>query len=99
MLTIKITGELDHHSAEKMRNQIDRKILSSKAKEITFDLSETTFMDSSGIGVLLGRYKLFALRKLYISGATGSVDRVLRLSGVYSLMPERSKENEKQHVS
>ena len=96
MLTIKITGELDHHSAESLRKQIDQKILSSSDKEIIFDLSGTTFMDSSGIGVLLGRYKLFAVRKMYISGATGSVDRVLKLSGVYSLMPKKEmNKNEK----
>lgn len=89
MLIIKIEGELDHHSAESFRKQIDKKILSSSDKEILFDLSQTTFMDSSGIGVLLGRYKLFALRKMFISGARGSVDRVLKLSGVYSIMPKR----------
>jgi anti-anti-sigma regulatory factor len=46
-------------------------------------------MDSSGVGVLLGRYKLFALKKMYIYGAKGSVDRVLKLSGVYLLMPKK----------
>ena len=89
MLTIKIEGELDHHSAPIMREDIDKKIMSSKDKEIVFDLSKTTFMDSSGVGVLLGRYKLFALRKMYIFGAKGSIDRVLRLSGVYKLMPKK----------
>ena len=89
MLTIKIEGELDHHSASFLRESIDKKIMSSNEKEIVFDLSETTFMDSSGVGVLLGRYKLFALRKMYIFGAKGSIDRVLRLSGVYKLMPKK----------
>lgn len=89
MLTIKIEGELDHHSASFLRESIDKKIMSSNEKEIVFDLSETTFMDSSGVGVLLGRYKLFALKKMYIYGAKGSVDRVLKLSGVYLLMPKK----------
>lgn len=92
MLTIKIEGELDHHNAEFLRESIDKKIMSSKDKEIVFDLSKISFMDSSGVGVLLGRYKLFALRKMYISGAKGSVDRVLKLSGVYSLMPKKEEE-------
>ncbi len=91
MLIIKIEGELDHHCASEMRESIDKKIMSSKEKQIVFDLSKTTFMDSSGIGVLLGRYKLFALRKMFIFGATGSVERVLKLSGVYQLMPKKEE--------
>lgn len=91
MLIIKIEGELDHHCAEGLRESIDKKIMSSSEKEIVFDLSSVTFMDSSGVGVLLGRYKLFALRKMFISGAKGSVDRVLKLSGVYQLMPKKEE--------
>ena len=45
-------------------------------------------MDSSGIGVLLGRYKLFATKKLYITGAGESIDKVLKIAGVYTLMPK-----------
>ena len=92
MLRIKFEGELDHHGAKGLRESIDKKIMSSKEKEIVFDLSDVTFMDSSGVGVLLGRYKLFALRKMFIFGAKGSVDRVLKLSGVYQLMPKKEEE-------
>lgn len=86
-LKLKLMGELDHHSAEKMRKKLDREIISSGAETIIFDLSGLTFMDSSGVGVLLGRYKLFATRKLYITGANESIDKVLRIAGVYSLIP------------
>ncbi len=88
MLELKLTGELDHHSAEKIRKKIDNEIISSKAQTIIFNLSELSFMDSSGIGVLLGRYKLFATKKLYIKGAKDSVKRVLQIAGVYTLIPE-----------
>ncbi len=87
-LKLKLMGELDHHSAEKMRKKLDKEILSSGAETIIFDLSGLTFMDSSGIGVLLGRYKLFATKKLYIIGANESVNKVLKIAGVYSVMPE-----------
>ena len=64
MLLLKLTGELDHHNAEKIRKKLDKEIISNGAQTVVFDLSGLTFMDSSGIGVLLGRYKLFALKKL-----------------------------------
>lgn len=87
-LKLKLVGELDHHNAEKMRKKLDKEILSNGAETVIFDLSDLTFMDSSGIGVLLGRYKLFATKKLYITGADENVDKVLKISGVYSLMPK-----------
>ena len=87
-LKLKLVGELDHHNAEKMRKKLDREILENGAETVIFDLSDLTFMDSSGIGVLLGRYKLFATKKLYITGAVESVDKVLKISGVYTLMPK-----------
>lgn len=87
-LKLKLMGELDHHNAEKMRKRLDSEILKSGADIIIFDLSGLTFMDSSGIGVLLGRYKLFATRKLYITGANQTVHKLLIMSGVYSVMPE-----------
>ncbi len=87
-LKLKLMGELDHHNAEKMRKKLDKEIISSGANTIIFDLSGLTFMDSSGIGVLLGRYKLFATKKLYITGAGENIDKVLKIAGVYTLMPK-----------
>ncbi|MBR6766143.1 MAG: anti-sigma factor antagonist, partial [Clostridia bacterium] len=92
LLLLKLEGELDHHSAEKMRKRLDSEILKSGADTVVFDLSALSFMDSSGIGVLLGRYKLFATRKLFIKGASESIDRILKMSGVYTLIPPYEKE-------
>ncbi len=86
-----LRGEIDHHSAPKVREEADRAILKSGADKVIMDLSNVTFMDSSGIGVLLGRYKLFATRKIYITGATGNVDKLLKMSGIYTLMPKREE--------
>ncbi len=87
-MTIMLNGELDHHSAELFRNKLDREILSADDDTVILDFSNLTFMDSSGIGVLLGRYKLFATRKLYIANAKGSVDKLLKMSGIYTIIPE-----------
>ena len=87
-ILLKLEGELDHHSADDMREKLDREILSSGADTVIFDLSGLPFMDSSGIGVLLGRYKLFATRHLFLTGASGTVARLIKLSGISELMPE-----------
>ena len=56
-LTAQLMGELDHHAAVKVRGDIDDTMDSYGAKNLIFDFSRVTFMDSAGIGVVLGRYK------------------------------------------
>lgn len=91
-IKINLAGEIDHHSAKKIREELDRKILKSGAENVVLDLSRVSFMDSSGIGVLLGRYKLFATRKIYLQGANESIDKLLTMSGIYSVMPKKEVE-------
>ena len=56
-LTAQLMGELDHHAAAKVRGDIDDTMDRYGAKNLIFDFSRVTFMDSAGIGVVLGRYK------------------------------------------
>ena len=86
------SGELDQHSALAVRKELDATLSDGGVKRIEFDLSGVTFMDSSGVGVLLGRYRTVAARggTMGVYGAKGSVEKVLRMSGVYSLTTERS---------
>lgn len=60
-LTIFLPHELDHHSAEEIRKLSDRLVEKNHIKHIIFDFKETNFMDSSGIGVIMGRYKQISL--------------------------------------
>ena len=92
-LTVKLEGELDHHSAESIRSAIDREIESTGCERLTLDMEGVTFMDSSGLGVILGRYRLLNARggTLFISGANSSVERILRMSGLYSLIRKIEK--------
>lgn len=60
-LILTITEEIDHHSSEKIRKRADYEIQIHIPKKVTFDFSNVTFMDSSGIGMLIGRYKLVSM--------------------------------------
>lgn len=83
-----LSGELDHHSASKIRSSLDTAIDDSKVTELVLDMSQVTFMDSSGLGVILGRYKKLHERggTLKIIGADGHIKRIMKMSGVYSLI-------------
>ena len=84
-LTIFLPRELDHHNAEDIRKMSDHLIERKHIKHVIFDFKGTHFMDSSGIGMLMGRYRL-----LHYSGGRVSaihvndrVNRIMRLSGIY----------------
>ncbi len=77
-------GEIDHHSAEKIRKEIDNIILEERPKLIIFDFSNVKFMDSSGIGLVLGRYRIMSAfgGKVSVRGASQSISRLFTMSGV-----------------
>ena len=87
---VRLAGELDDRTAPEMRRQLDEIIERARFYKFVFDLSRLEFMDSTGIGVLLGRYKKLELRRVpaYIMLPDKSVDKVLTLSGIYKLMPK-----------
>jgi stage II sporulation protein AA (anti-sigma F factor antagonist) len=60
LLILKINGDIDHHTCEEIRSKIDKEIAIKNPKSILFDMEHVGFMDSSGIGVLIGRYKLIS---------------------------------------
>ena len=92
-LTIRLEGELDHHSAESIRTLIDNEIAESGCTDLILDMEGVTFMDSSGLGVILGRYRLLNSQggTLSICGANSTVERILRMSGLYSLIRKIEK--------
>ena len=84
-------GELDEYSAGEARGKIDRIIDEhSLSKSVVFDFANLSFMDSTGIGVLLGRYK--KLKRIgarsYISRPSFAVNKILQISGLYEVMPK-----------
>lgn len=87
-LIVKLSGELDHHSAEEVRNKIDDRIESTGYSKVILDFSNVNFMDSSGIGVVIGRYKRISMKKgeLCIANVQESVRRVFELSGMFKII-------------
>ena len=85
------SGEIDENSASKARMQIDGMLDgTSKFSSAIFDFSNTSFMDSTGIGMLLGRYKKLKKRGIpsYISNPSFAVNKVLQISGIYAVIPK-----------
>lgn len=61
LLILEVTEEIDHHTTEKIRRRADYEIERFSPKRIVFDFNKVTFMDSAGIGMLIGRYKLVTM--------------------------------------
>ena len=94
-LLAKLSGELDEYTAEYVRMSLDTVLgdlsVTGSAKLI-LDFENVTFMDSTGIGVLLGRYNKYAKHNIVIEikNATGHIDRILKMTGIYEIMPKIS---------
>lgn len=83
-----MSGELDHHSAEEVRYLIDSRIDCENINKLIIDFSGVTFMDSSGIGVVIGRYKKLKMKNgiVCVSNVKDSISRVFELSGMYKII-------------
>lgn len=87
-LCIKMPKEVDHHGAAGIRECADRLILDDKVKNIVFDFEDTTFMDSSGIGIIIGRYRKISCfgGKVYAINTSERIARLLKSSGLSSII-------------
>ena len=88
ILIIHLPKELDHHNCRNLRYETDLLLAENYINKVIFDFSKTEFMDSSGIGVLLNRYKQMAGSggKVAICGAGAQVKRILSMGGVSRLI-------------
>lgn len=87
-LVIRLNEELDHHNAIRIREKADKLIDRNNIKHIIFDFSGAGFMDSAGIGVIMGRYKkvIFIGGKTAVANVSTTIDRIFRLSGLYKII-------------
>ena len=88
-LIMSISGEIDHRYAVRIRNEADRRIVTYPDKHFVIDLTNVTFMDSSGIGVIIGRYKLIKSfgTSLSIVSSTPTLEKILAMSGIEKIIP------------
>ena len=86
-LIVRISGELDHHTATTLKEETDKNI-TEEIKNIIFDLSSLVFMDSSGIGFLMARYKKVSQKGgvAVIVSPTPQVKRILEMSGIMTII-------------
>jgi len=91
-LIIKIMEDMDHHSAQDLRQKIDYEIVRATVKNIVFDFANVNFMDSSGIGVVVGRYKNIQKLngKAAIVNANSKIMQIFEMSGVLKIIPAYS---------
>ena len=89
LLVLKITEEIDEHSTQEIRRKADYEMERYMPKRVIFDFDSVTFMDSAGIGLLIGRYKFANMigAKLEISNLTQSVRKIFEMSGILKLIP------------
>ncbi len=94
-LQVKLPAEVDHCQTNALREEIDRILQTEDVKILEFNFAKTEFMDSSGIGLLMGRYKLMRALggSVRIVHAGERIQKVLMLSGIHKII-QIEKENE-----
>lgn len=93
-LVFEITEEIDHHTTEIIRRKMDNEITKYMPRKIVFDFNQVTFMDSAGIGMLIGRYKMVKMLggSAELVHVKPSIKKIFEMCGVLKIIPIR-KEN------
>lgn len=88
VLVVTCEGELDLHVAEQYRTSIDAELERTEARYLVFDMEKVTFIDSSGLGMMLGRYQKVCQRggNVALCAVPSKMNRMLEVSGLKSLM-------------
>lgn len=91
-VTAYISGEIDHHNAAGLRSKIDEAVENAYPEVLILDFGGVTFMDSSGIGLVMGRYKLMKnlSGKVFVENAPRQIKKVLRMAGIEKMLSEKS---------
>lgn len=89
-IRVKFFGDVDEYTVKKIRDDIDRRIDDEPSlRSMTFDMQHVSFIDSTGLGFVLGRYKRLRNRhaELLLANVPSQVDKVFRTSGIYRYVP------------
>ena len=87
-LVVKLDGEIDHHSSKEIKEKLDRLIGETRPHKMVLELSDIDFMDSSGLGLILGRYRRLSElgAKMYIKNPSIRAEKILVMAGVDKLI-------------
>ena len=96
VLIIKLRCDLDHHNTELIRDLLDYNVEKKEVQHVLFDMEDVGFMDSSGIGLILGRYKKIKSRKGRVGfiNVSNDITKMLKLSGIFLLAKLYDSEKE-----
>jgi stage II sporulation protein AA (anti-sigma F factor antagonist) len=96
VLIVRLTGELDHHTADDVRRQIDQELDNDRYPHVILNLGGLTFMDSSGLGVILGRYKRINEHNgtLVVCQLHPPIKKLFKLSGMFKIVNEYRREED-----
>ena len=102
-LIFEISEDIDECVVQKIRRRLDNEIERYMPKEVIFDFNKVSYMDSAGIGLLIGRYKLVDMLggKVEVTNLTTPVRKIFEMSGVLKIIPEIKTEKEvrnEQHI-
>lgn len=88
VLVVKLRGELDHHNAKSVRRKIDDEYYNNNLVNMVLDLRHLNFMDSSGVGLIMGRYKKCSEQggELSIVNINPKIERILEISGLMKII-------------
>ena len=88
ILIIEVAKEVDHHYSQEIRKRVDILMDCQGVASVIFDFSKTCFMDSSGVGLVMGRYKKARLSggKVIVTGLSSNMERIMKMSGVFKLV-------------
>lgn len=98
VLNIRLSGSIDHHTVRKIREEIDGELYKGGVKQVVLDFGGVDFMDSSGLGLILGRYtKITDMGgKLTLRGLSDDIMKIIKLSGAEKFIPiEKIEKKEK----
>jgi len=89
-LIFKLEEDIDEYSVQKIRRKLDNEIERYMPKEVIFDFNNVSFMDSAGIGLIIGRYKLASMLggKVQVANMSTSVRKIFEMSGISRIIPE-----------
>ena len=99
VLIVRLRGEMDHHTADAVRYKMEEALLRSSVEHVILSLKDLQFMDSSGIGVILGRYKQVRGKggKMVVCDVNPNVHRLFELSGLFKILTVH--DNERNAIS